>query len=85
MAKKIIKVEDEPKTKKKVNIDFKKIGKVIYENRETIEAVADVILNSSKKKKRTTTKNGTSKKKTTSKSKSNNVDVTDIIGSLLKK
>ena len=87
MAKKIVKVEDEPKTKKKANIDLSKIGQVISENRGTIEMVAGALLGSAAKK-TATKKSGTTKKTTKSSSKtkaSTGLDAMDIIGSLLKK
>jgi hypothetical protein len=93
VARQIIEVKEEKKAtsnkpKKKSNIDFKKIGKVISENRDTIEAIAGVLLNSSSNKRKATTKANSTKrksKKSTSSSKSSNVDVTDIIGNLLNK
>ena len=84
MAKKIIKVEDEPKKKKKSNIDLKKIGRIIVDNKSTINKAIDMLGNSLDKKSSTkTTKKST--KKSTSKKNSSGVDVTDLIGNLLKK
>lgn len=87
MAKNIVKVEEEPKTKKKSNIDLSKIGKVISENSDTIEMIAGTLLSNTAKTRKTTKRTGS--KKTTRKKTSNNSDglstAIGLFSSLLKK
>ena len=81
MAKKIVKVEETKETKKKNNIDFSKIGKVISENQDTIEKVVDLLGDSiaaNNTKSTKTTKKGKNIKKT-SKTKSSSSSLSSVI------
>lgn len=93
MAKNIVKVEETKNTKKKKNIDFSKIGKVISENQDTIEKVVDLIgdsINTNNTKTTKTAKKGKSTKKSSKsiKTKSDSSSLSSIIsifGNLFKK
>lgn len=86
MAKKIVKVEDEPKKK---NLDLSKLKDVIEDNQDTIMEVAEVLINKSKTSKKTTkkatsTKKGTTKKTTTKSSNDGLSKALDLASTLFK-
>ena len=88
MAKKIIKVEEtnKEKEKKKKNIDLKKIGTYIVENKDTIEKVVDLVGDSlgTNTKRTKTTKSSRKTTKSKTKSKKSSSSVMDLFGNLFK-
>ena len=84
MAKKIVKVEETKKEKKKSNIDLKKIGTIIVENKDTIDRVIDLVGDKLNTKSTKTSKGTKKSSKTKIKSKKSSSSALDLLGNLLK-
>lgn len=84
MAKKIVKVEETKKDSKKNNIDMKKIGNFIANNKDTIEKVVDLVGDSINTKNTKTTKKGKKSTKTKTSKSTSSGSILDLFGGLFK-